>query len=83
MLNDRDRRLLNELERNLQQDDPVWTRQFEDPKPPRQAHQDLRRVMAMGLLALLAALCLLLDIPVGTVIFGSAVIILAYLRYRR
>jgi hypothetical protein len=37
----------------------------------------------MGLLALLAALCLLLDIPVGTVIFGSAVIVLGYIRYRR
>ena len=38
---------------------------------------------AAGLLVLLTALCLLLDIPVGAVIFGSAVIVLAYVRYRR
>jgi hypothetical protein len=37
----------------------------------------------MGLLMLPSALCLLLDIPVGAVIFGSAAIVLAYVRYRR
>ncbi len=37
MLNDRDRHLLNDLERQLQQEDPAWMRQFKDPKPPRQA----------------------------------------------
>lgn len=77
MLNDRDRHLLNDLERQLQQEDPAWVRQFKDPK----AHRDLR--LAMGLLVLLTALCLLLDIPVGVVIFGSAAIVLAYVRYRR
>jgi hypothetical protein len=81
MLNDRDRHLLNDLERQLQQEDPAWVRQFKDPKPHRQARRDLR--LAMGLLVLLTALCLLLDIPVGVVIFGSAAIVLAYVRYRR
>ena len=81
MLNDRDRHLLNDLERQLQQQDPAWVRQFKDPKPPRQARRGLR--LAMGLLVLLTALCLLLDIPVGVVIFGSAAIVLAFVRYRR
>jgi hypothetical protein len=83
MLNDRDRHLLNDLERQLQQEDPTWMRQFKDPKAPRQARYDLQLATAMGLLVLLAALCLLLGIPVGAVIFGSAVIVLAYIRYRR
>jgi hypothetical protein len=82
MLNDRDRHRLDDLERQLQQEDPAWMRQFKDPKAPRQARQ-LQLATAMGLLALLAALCLLLGIPVGAVIFGSAVIVLAYIRYRR
>ncbi|MFZ1115513.1 MAG: DUF3040 domain-containing protein [Propionibacteriaceae bacterium] len=81
MLNDRDRHLLNDLERQLQQEDPAWVRQFKDPKAHRQVRRDLR--LAMGLLVLLTALCLLLDIPVGVVIFGSAAIVLAYVRYRR
>jgi 4-hydroxybenzoate polyprenyltransferase len=83
MLNDRDRHLLNELERQLQQEDPDWMRQFKDPRPPRQTRHDLGLGTAMGLLVVLAALCLLLDIPAGAVIFGSAVIVLAYIRYRR
>jgi hypothetical protein len=83
MLNDRDRHLLNDLERQLQQEDPTWVRQFKDPKPRRQPREDLRLGTAMGLLVLLTALCLLLDIPVGAVIFGSAGIVLAYVRYRR
>jgi 4-hydroxybenzoate polyprenyltransferase len=82
MLNDRDRNLLNDLERQLQED-AAWIRQFKDPKAPRQARRDLQLATAMGLLVLLAALCLLLGIPVGAVIFGSAVIVLAYIRYRR
>jgi hypothetical protein len=83
MLNDHDRHLLKDLERQLQQHDPAWVRQFKNPKPPRQARQDLRLGTAMGLLVLLTALCLLLDIPVGAVIFGSAAIVLAYIRYHR
>jgi hypothetical protein len=83
MLNDRDRHVLNDLERQLQQEDPAWVRQFKDPKPPRQARGDLRLGTALGLVVLLTALCILLDIPVGAVIFGSAAIVLAYVRYRR
>jgi 4-hydroxybenzoate polyprenyltransferase len=83
MLNDRDRHLLNDLERQLQQEDPAWVRQFKDPKPPRRTRRDLRLGTAMGLLVLLTALCLLLDIPLGAVIFGSTVIVLAYVHYRR
>ena len=83
MLNDRDRHLLNDLERQLEQEDPAWMRQFRDPKAPCQARHDLQLATAMGLLVLLAALCLLLGIPVGAVIFGGAVIALAYIRYRR
>jgi hypothetical protein len=83
MLNDRDRHLLNDLERQLQQEDPTWVRQFKDSKPHREARRDLRLGTAMGLLILLCALSLLLDIPVGAVIFGSAAIVLAYVRYRR
>jgi 4-hydroxybenzoate polyprenyltransferase len=83
MLNDRDRHLLNDLERQLQQEDPAWVRQFKDPKPPHRTRRDLRLGTAMGLLVLLTALCLLLDIPVGAVIFGSAAIVLAYIRYHR
>lgn len=83
MLNDRDRHLLNDLERQLQHEDPAWMRQFNYPKPPRRTRHYLRLGTAMGLLVLLAALCLLLGIPVGAVIFGSAVVVLAYIRYCR
>jgi len=83
MLNDRDRHLLNDLERQLQQEDPAWMRQFKDPEAPRQARHDLQLATAMGLLVLLAALCLLLGIPVGAVIFGTAVMVLGYIGYRR
>jgi 4-hydroxybenzoate polyprenyltransferase len=83
MLNDRDRHLLDDLERQLEHEDPAWVRQFKDPKPPRRTRRDLRLGTAMGLLVLLTALCLLLDIPVAAVIFGSTVIVLAYVHYRR
>ena len=83
MLNDRDRHLLMDLERQFEHEEPAWVRQFKDPKPPRWTRRDLRLGTAMGLLVLLTALCLLLDIPVGAVIFGSTVIVLAYVHYRR
>jgi len=50
MLNDRDRHLLNDLERQLEHEDPAWVRQFKDPKPPRRTRRDLRPGTAMGLL---------------------------------
>jgi hypothetical protein len=83
MLNDRDRHLLTDLERQLEHEDPAWLRQFKDPKPPRRTHRDLLPVTAMGLLLLLTALGLLLDIPAAAVIFGGAAIVLMHKRYRR
>ena len=83
MLNDRDRHLLKDLERQLQQEeDPAWVRQFKDPKPPRRTQRDLLPEAVIGLLVLLAALGLLLDIPVAAVILGSAAIVLTHKRYR-
>ena len=83
MLNDRDRHLLKDLERQLQQEeDPAWVRQFKDPKPPRRTQRDLLPEAVIGLLVLLAALGLLLDIPVAAAILGSAAIVLTHKRYR-
>jgi hypothetical protein len=83
MLNDRDRHLLKDLERQLQQEeDPAWVRQFKDPKPPRRTQRDLLPEAVIGLLVLLAALGLLLGIPVAAAIFGSAAIVLTHKRYR-
>ena len=73
MWNDRDRLLLDDLERPLEHDDPAGVRQVKHPKTRR----DLLPVTAVGLLVLLAALGLLLDIPVAAVIFGSAAIVVA------
>jgi hypothetical protein len=83
MLNDRDRHLLKDLDRQLQQEeDPAWVRQFKDPKPPRRTQRDLLPEAVIGLLVLLAALGLLLGIPVAAAIFGSAAIVLTHKRYR-
>jgi hypothetical protein len=83
MLNERDRHLLKDLDRQLEHEGPAWVRQFKDPKPPRRTRRDLRLGTAMGLLVLLTASDFLLDIPVWAVIFGSTVIVLAYVHYRR
>ena len=82
MLNDRHRHLLKDLERQLQQKDPAWVRQFKGTKPPRRTQRDLLPEAVIGLLVLLAALGLLLDIPVAAAIFGSAAIVLTHKRYR-
>ena len=50
MLDDRDRHLLDDLERQLQQEDAAWMRQFKDSKAPRQARHDLQLATAIGLL---------------------------------
>ena len=78
MLNDRDRDLLKDLERQLEQEDPAWVRQFEDAKPPRGARRNLVPETAMGLLILLTALCLLLGSPVAALLFGCAAIVVAH-----
>jgi hypothetical protein len=75
MLNDRDRDLLKDLERQLEQEDSAWVRQFTDLKPPSRARRKLT-----GLLVLLAALCLLLGAAATAVIFGSAAIVVAHIR---
>ena len=77
MLNDRDRDLLKDLERQLEQEDSAWVRQFTDFKPPSRARCKLT---AIGLLVLLAALCLLLGAAATAVIFGSAAIVVAHIR---
>jgi hypothetical protein len=77
MLNDRDRDLLKNLERQLEQDDSAWVRQFTDFKPPSRAH---RKLTAIGLMVLLAAFCLLLGASATAVIFGSAAIVVAHIR---
>jgi Protein of unknown function (DUF3040) len=77
MLNDRDRDLLKDLERQLEQEDSTWVRQFTDFKPPSRPR---RKLTAIGLLVLLAALCLLLGASAAAVIFGSAAIVVAHIR---
>jgi hypothetical protein len=82
MLNHRDRHLLQDLEPEVEHVDPAWVRQFKDLKPARRTHRDLLPQAVIGLLMLLAALGLLLDIPVAAAIFGSAAIVLTHKRYR-
>jgi hypothetical protein len=77
MLNDRDRDLLKDLERRLEQEDPAWVRQF---KPRTRARRNVLAGTAIGLLLLFATLCLLLGAPVAAVIFGIAAIVVAHIR---
>jgi Protein of unknown function (DUF3040) len=80
MLNDRDRDLLKDLERQLEQEDPAWARQFKDVKSPSQARRNVLAGTVIGLLVLFVTLCLLLGAPVAAVIFGSAAIVVAHIR---
>jgi len=86
-LNDGDRHLLKDLERQLEQEDPTWVRQFNDLKPPSRARRNLLPETAIGLLVLFAALYLFQGATVGAVIFGSAAIVaataVAYIRHPR
>jgi DUF3040 family protein len=83
MLNDRDRHLLNDLQQQLEHEDPEWVRQFKDPKPPRRARRDLLLETSIGLTLLLAAFGLLLSIPGVVVVCGCAAVVLARIGYRR
>jgi hypothetical protein len=83
MLNDRDRDLLKGLERQLQKEDPAWVYQFKELEPPRRVRRNQRCEMAMGLLVVLAAVCLAFDATVGAVILGCAAMFVAYVRYHR
>jgi len=82
MLNDPDRQLVKDLEHQLEHQNPAWVRQFKDLKPSRRARGNLLPETAIGLLVLLAILCLLLGATVAAVIFGSAAIVVAYIRDR-
>ena len=86
MLNDRERQLLNDLERHLEHEDPSWVSKFSDTtsdttSPPR-TRRHLVLETAIGLLTLLAALSVFFNFPWGTLVFASAVAVLAYIRYR-
>jgi hypothetical protein len=81
MLNDRDRHLLNDLENQLEHDDPTWVRQFKDPRPIRSARRDLVLEVAIGLSALLLATALLLRSPATAVLFGILAGVLTHTHY--
>jgi uncharacterized membrane protein YccC len=82
MLNDRDRDLLKDLERRLNQEDPVWARQFRDFKSPGRARRDALLGTVIGLLVFLAVLFLLVGATVGAIVFGIAALTVAYVLYR-
>jgi len=82
MLNDRDRDLLKDLERRLNQEDPIWVRQFRDFKSPSRARREALLSTVIGLLVFLAALFLLVGATVGAMVFGIAALAVAYVLYR-
>ena len=83
MLNDRDRQLLKGLERQLEREDPAWVRQFKTVEPPGRARRNRRSDVAIGVLVLLAALCLVSGATVAAVILGCVAVVVAYIRYHR
>jgi hypothetical protein len=87
MLNDRERQLLNDLERHLEHEDPSWVSKFSDTSPDTTPSPRTRRHLvletAIGLLTLLTALSILFNFPWGILAFASAVTVLACIRYRR
>jgi hypothetical protein len=86
MLNDRERQLLNDLERRLEHEDPSWVSKFSDTTsdatPPPRTRRYLVLETAIGLLTLLTALSFLFNFSWGILVFASAVPVLAYIRYR-
>ena len=87
MLSDRERQLLNHLERHLEQEDPSWVSKFSDTtsdttSPPR-TRRHLVLETSIGLLTLLTALSALFNFSWGILVFASAVAVLAYIRYHR
>ena len=87
MLNDRERQLLNDLERRLEHEDPSWVSKFSDSTsdttPPSRTRRYLVLETAIGLLTLLTAFSVLFNFSWGILVFASAVAVLAYIRYRR
>ena len=82
-LSDRDRQLLNDLERRLQLEGPAWVRQFTatDRGSRRRARWNLVLETSIGVLIVLAAFSILLDIPAGLLLFAAAAGVLAHIRY--
>ena len=87
MLNDRERQLLNDLERRLEHEDSSWVSKFSDTTSDTTAPTRTRRHLvfetAIGLLTLLTAFSVLFNFSWGILVFASAVAVLAYIRYRR
>jgi hypothetical protein len=87
MLNDRERQLLNDLERHLEHEDPSWVSKFGDATldtpPPLRTRRHLVLETAIGLLTLLTAFSVLFDFSWGILVFASAGAVLAFIRYRR
>lgn len=82
-LNDRDRSRLNDLQHQLEQDDPTWVRQFTNHEPPDQTRGRLLLDTALGVSVLGAAVGLLLTIPAVVVICVCAAIVLGTIRFQR
>jgi hypothetical protein len=86
-LNDRERQLLNDLERHLEHEDPSWASKFNDTRsdttPPPRTRRHLILETAIGLVTLLTAFSILFDFSWGILVFASAVAVLAYIRYHR
>ena len=86
MLNDRERQLLNDLERHLEHEDPSWVHKFtdtpSDTTPPSRTRRHLVLETAIGLLTLLAAFSVLFNFSWAIPVFASAIAVLAYIRYR-
>ena len=81
MLNDRDRDVLKDMERRLNQEDPIWARQFRNFRSPGRSRRDALLSTVIGLLVFLAALFLLVGATVGAAVFGIAALAVAYILY--
>jgi hypothetical protein len=86
MLNNRERQLLNDLERHLEHEDPSWVSKFSDTTPdttpPPRTRRHLALETAIGLLTLLTAFSVLFNFSWAMPVFASAIAVLAYIRYR-
>jgi hypothetical protein len=82
MLNDRHRRLLHDLERELEREDPAWTSQFKDFKLLRRDRAKLAVNIALTLMVVMAAFSLVLSLPAAVVTFIGAALTLAFVRSR-
>ena len=86
MLSDRERQVLNDLERHLEHENPSWVSRFNEPTsksvlPPPRARRNLILETAIGLLTVLIALSVSFGFSQGILAFASAAAVLAYVRY--